>query len=429
MGMPNTVGRSLLGLCAVLLVVPATACRTVCDCDGDGAPDDGPSEVDAADGEETPADPSGDPDAASDPGEELPPGGREARGVWVTRWNYSSPGDIAAIMANVAAGGFNQVYFQVRGTADAFYASSLEPWSADLGALGEDPGWDPLLEAVGEAHAQGLEIHAWLNTFPVWSGSSPPAASTPEHIYNAHPEWICADAAGTPMPLGDGYVFGSPGNPDLQDHVAAVTADITRNYDVDGIHLDYIRYPGIGYCHDAVSNARYAAALAADPTLSREDWQRDQVSSTVRKVFDAVKAERGTAVVSAAVWFICRNVWGWSSVSQGYVEYYQDPRAWAGAGSIDAVIPMIYFDIVEPYGARLDFRAMLDDHVAGMSGVPVYAGIHGDETDFGNIEAEIDYTRSSGAAGYVIFAYSYVVDHDAFDDFAAGPNADEAWPP
>ncbi len=416
----------LAGLCAASLLALAPGCRTVCDCGGeDGSLDDAAHEAGDADGREAPDE----PDAPGDPDAELPPGGREARGVWVTRWDYSSPGDVAAIMSGIASAGFNQVYFQVRGTADAFYASSLEPWSADLGALGEDPGWDPLLEAVGEAHAQGLEIHAWLNTFPMWSGSSPPPSTTPEHVYNAHPDWICADSSGTPMPLGDGYVFGSPGNADLQDHVAAVAADIVRNYEVDGIHLDYIRYPGIGYCFDAVSESRFAAALAADPSLSRDDWQRDQVSATVQKVFDAVKAQEPAAALSAAVWFICRNVWGWSSVSQGCVEYYQDPRAWAASGHIDAVVPMIYFDIAEPYGARLDFRAMLDDHVSGMSGVPVYAGIDGDEADFGNIAAEIAYSRTAGAGGYVIFAYSSIVGHDAFDDFEAGPNADEAWPP
>jgi uncharacterized lipoprotein YddW (UPF0748 family) len=410
----------------VVLLVLVSGCRTVCDCgDADGSGEDAAREDGTPDGEDVPDV----PDVPADTGAELPPGGREARGVWVTRWNYSSPGDVAAIMSSIASGGFNQVYFQVRGTADAYYASSLEPWSAGLGGLGEDPGWDPLLEAVGEAHARGLEIHAWLNTFPLWSGTSPPPSSSPEHIYNAHPEWICADTSGTPMPLGDGYVFGSPGNPDLQDHVAAVAADIARHYAVDGIHLDYIRYPGIGYCFDAVSESRYADAVAAEPSLSREDWQRDQVAATVRKVNEAVKAERAGAVLSAAVWFICRNVWGWSSVSQGCVEFYQDPRAWAAAGTIDAVIPMIYFDIQEPYGTRLDFRAMLDDHVAGMSGVPVHAGIDGDETDFADIAAEIAYTRSSGAAGYVVFAYTSIVDHDAFDDFAGGPNTDEAWPP
>lgn len=423
--------RGRITIAAALLL--AGCHEKVCDCiDSDTEADDGPAEVDTEDAPDTAPDLPEDPafeDGATDPPEEPPPGGYEARGVWVTRWNYSSPGDIATIMSNIASGGFNQVYFQVRGTADAYYASTLEPWSAGLGALGEDPGWDPLLEAVGEAHALGLEIHAWLNTFPVWSGSSPPPSCTPQHIYNAHPEWICADSTGTPMLLGDSYVFGSPGNPDLQDHVAAVAAEIVTNYDVNGIHLDYIRYPGLDYCHDAVSEARFADARAADPSLSWDDWQRDQVTATVQKVHTAVKAGDPDAALTAAVWFICRNVWGWSAVSQGCMDYYQDPRAWGAAGIIDAVAPMIYFDIKEPYGTRLDFRAMLDDHVDSMSPTPVYAGIHGDYADFGEIDAEITYGRDNGAAGYVIFAYTYIVDHATFDDFASGPNAEEAWPP
>jgi uncharacterized lipoprotein YddW (UPF0748 family) len=310
--------------------------------------------------------------------------GRMARGY------YSG---VMVRRALVASGGFNQVFFHVRGTADAYYDSSLEPWAAGLGALGVDPGWDPLLEACAEAHARHLDIHAWIDTFPVWSGTSPPPPATPEHVYDAHPEWICADESGTPMPLGADYVFGSPGNPDLVDHIAAVAAEIVARYDVDGVHLDCIRAPGPGYCHDAASESRFAEASAADPSLTWGDWERDQVTATVEKVGEAIRAEDPDAVLTAAVWGIYRNTWGWTSVSQGYADYYQDPRAWAAASLVDAVVPMIYWDIKEPYATRLDFRAILDDHVAGMSGIPVLAGIHGD-----------------------------------YDDFASGPNAEEAWP-
>jgi len=420
-------GRFALGAALI-----ASACHEVCSCP---ATDSGAEDVAAGDALEldaaepdAPAD-TGLDDGPADPGVEPPPGGYEARGVWVTRWNFSSAGDITTIMDEVASGGFNQVYFQVRGTADAFYVSTLEPWSATLGALGVDPGWDPLDVAVTEAHARGLEIHAWINTFPVWSGTTPPPMTTPEHVYSAHPDWICADSGGTPMPLGSDYVFGSPGNPDFQDHIAAVAAEIVSSYSVDGLHLDYVRYPGPDYCHDATSESRFAAALASDPSLVWDDWQRDQVSAAVGKVYAAVKGARPDAVLSTAVWGIYRNTWGWTAVSQGYSDYFQDPRAWAAAGTVDAVVPMIYWDIKDPYGTRLDFRALLDDHVANMSGRSVYAGIHGDYDDFAEIAAEIAYGRESGARGYVVFAYVYLVSHAYLDDFASGPNALEAWPP
>ena len=70
---------------------------------------------------------------------------------------------------------FNAIFFQVRGNADAYYASQLEPWaSRPSGTLGQDPGWDPLAVAIAEGHARGLEVHAWINVFPSWLGETAP---------------------------------------------------------------------------------------------------------------------------------------------------------------------------------------------------------------------------------------------------------------
>src|SRR6185503_13559863 len=101
-----------------------------------------------------------------------------------------------------------------RGTADAYYTSSREPWAERLsGTLGADPGWDPLAEAIARAHARGIQVHAWINTFPAWSGLTAPAESAIRHPLLAHPEWLCADRDGTPMPpVASEYQFFSPGN-------------------------------------------------------------------------------------------------------------------------------------------------------------------------------------------------------------------------
>jgi uncharacterized lipoprotein YddW (UPF0748 family) len=357
-------------------------------------------------------------------------GGLEARGLWVTRWNYDSAEDVRGIVAAMADAGFNQIYFQVRGRADAFYRSAYEPWAAELsGTLGVDPGWDPLQTAIDAAHARGLEVHAWLNTFPCWSGYDPPPHTAPEQLYNAHPEWIVADESGTRMALNDSYVFCSPGIPEVREHVANVARDIDDKYEVDGIHMDYIRYPGPEYSHDATSEARYAEARALRPDLTYEDWQREQVTELVGLLYETLAAVGDGTVLSAAVWGIYRNTFGWSAVSQGYVEYYQDPRAWTAAGLIDAICPMIYWPLTEPPGLRTDFRTLVADHVAGNPDRFVYAGMHGDYDDFAEIAAEIAVARELGAGGTVIFAYPNVVEHDYWDDLRSGPFAEPAAPP
>jgi uncharacterized lipoprotein YddW (UPF0748 family) len=356
--------------------------------EADGGGDSAPS---AADGD---TDAGGQDSGGVDP---IEPGTEELRGIWITRWSWSSPAEIEAMMADVAASGFNTVFFQVRGTFDAYYDSGVEPWAARLtGTLGQDPGWDPLAVAVEAGHTQGLAVHAYLNTFPLWRGTEPPGESTPPHALAAHPQWLIADGTGEPQALNSSYVFASPGNPSVQAHIRSVATDIVRNYAVDGVHLDYIRYPGAGYSHDATSEARWAAEGG-----DWGDWQRAQVVATAAGVYDAVDVP-----VTAAVWGVHTNVFGWSGVSQGAVDYYQDSFAFLEAGALDANIPMIYWPVAEVEGSRLDFRVLVRDHVSHAAGRHVYAGMGGESVDFEQLVACIEVAREEGADGVVVFDYS-----------------------
>jgi uncharacterized lipoprotein YddW (UPF0748 family) len=322
---------------------------------------------------------------------------RELRGIWVTRWTYSSEEDITALIQDIANAGFNTVYFQIRGNFDAYYDSSIEPWAKGLtGELGKDPGWDPLQTAVTVGHEQNLEIHAYINVFPFWSGSTPPSSSTPTHAYLEHPDWVVADEDGKTMELRSGYVFASPGNPDVRARVAAVAADIESKYAVDGIHLDYIRYPGDEYSHDPVSEAAFAASGATD----WGNWQREQVKATVGGVSEAVSVP-----VSAAVWGIYENSFGWSSVSQGNISYYQDSWAFLTEGLLDANVPMIYWSVKEERGERLDFQTLVAEHVAHSGDRHVYAGINAELGLDGVVEC-IEAARREQADGVVLFDYS-----------------------
>ncbi len=125
----------------------------------------------------------------------------EVRALWVTRFDWTSFGQPASrskideIVANAAYAGFNTIYFQVRGTADAYYTPGLEPWAqrvsgGTLGSPPPDPTFDPLAYFVQKAHAANIQLHAYLNIYPVWDCGSVPPATTPTHLYyqlqNAH---------------------------------------------------------------------------------------------------------------------------------------------------------------------------------------------------------------------------------------------------
>ena len=358
----------------------------------------------------------------------------EARALWVTRWDYSSITDVQTLVENAAGSGFNVLLFQVRGAADAFYTPGLEPWAARLsgGSLGQDPGWDPLQAAVETAHAHGLELHAYVNVYPVWAGTATPSANTvPEHLFwtlsrrYTWDDWRHVGSAGVTMTLNSGYLWATPALADVVERVVSVTADLVTRYDVDGVHLDLVRYANRQYSYDPFSNARYEAACAQDPTLTRAEWQRQQVTLLVSRVYAEVLPLRPGVRLSAAVWPVYQDRWGWG-YSEGYGETYQDSQRWTLSGAIDAIMPMLYPadvlaspDVFTP----TQFSLLVSDFLAHAGGRHVFPGISAQYADFDAISQRIAIARALGAPGHAIFSARLVALNDYWDEFAAGPYA------
>ena len=351
----------------------------------------------------------------------------EGRGIWVTRWEYGSRQDVVHVMDACAAAGLNIIYWQVRGRGDALYRSTIEPWASELGSLGEDPGWDPLEVALEEAHARKLELHAWINVFTMWSGNRPPPSTDPEQIFNAHPEWRMVDQDGVPMPLGDGYVWMSPGITAVREHNLAVAREILAEYPVDGLHLDRIRYPGRGWSHDQESLDAFEQAQSQEPGLDFAEWRRRAVSEQVRMYHDESSGHDPPLPLSAAVGCNYNNEQGWSSVHVSYTDSFQDSRAWMEQGIIDQVHPMCYWPIRDDYGSRTDFAWLADDLVADALELDydrhLFIGMLADYDSFTEIEDEIEYTRNNGSHGIVLFSFSGLENMGYVDDLGSGPFA------
>jgi len=343
-------------------------------------------------------------------------GKREARGVWVSRFEYANEqvrnnpaagrDVILSVFERARKAKFNMVFFQVRGNADALYRSQLEPWSALLtGTLGQDPGWDPLEVAVAEAHRLGLELHVWVNTFPIWRGGTPPPETSPRQIFLEHPDWLVCDSAGISMRTeGNEYIWGSPGNPGMRRHVLEVVKDIVTRYDVDGIHFDYVRYPenavARGYSHDSVSVARFMDPEINPNKLSWDHWQREQVSQFVFDSYNMIMATKPWIKMSAAVIGKYTGK-GWTA----YDAVYQDPRRWMELGKIDFVAPMVYWERSHPTHPFVPLITQWQDRVAydrhvlpGLS-----AGLQ-ERVGWSEISEEIDAVRKLGMPGVVFFS-------------------------
>lgn len=289
--------------------------------------------------------------AAADPPEQpvppAPPHERSFLGLWITRWDYRSEQDVGECIARAALLGATDVFWQVRGQADAFYRSDLEPWGRelfrDLPKGTADPGYDPLAAAVNAAHARGLRLHAWVNIMPLWKGAEPP--TDPHHPFNAHPEWRLRDSKGAPQPLNEHYVIVNPVLPAVHDHIVAVCKDIVARYAVDGLHMDYVRFVSdtmkdpAAYPRDPESVALFKRATGrsgldtAEDRSAFRDFKRDQITELVRRIRREAVNSRPGVVLTAAVWRrpdLARDV------------YLQDAAAWLAAGTLDRACPMIY---------------------------------------------------------------------------------------
>lgn len=347
----------------------------------------------------------------------------EARALWVTRFDYDSEAKIARIMETAAKANFNIVYFQVRAAGDAYYRSNIEPCAARLcGKLGGTPTYDPLEVAVREGHRRGLEVHAYLNALTGRSAGiegeckpiPEPDPGNPRHMLLDHPEWVMSDRWGKrlPCPNSEEYVWVSPSFPGVRTQLARVAADIARRYDVDGIHLDRIRYPGNAWSWDAESRAGFGK----DPDSNRADWRAyrtDLVNRMVRETFDSVTAVKPNLAYSAAVWGIYFDKWQWKTLA-GTTDLMQDSRAWAKEGYMDILVPMTYSRIKEPC-ARIDWGCMLDEQLGSErdTGRHMYIGIDASK-GAREVVNQVRMARSRGATGMALFSYSALANTGAF---------------
>jgi uncharacterized lipoprotein YddW (UPF0748 family) len=345
-----------------------------------------------------------------------PPVLREMRGLWVatvanidwpTRNTLSAEqqrAELVEIIARAAETGINTLIFQVRPAGDAVYASSIEPWGAMLtGAQGTSPGYDPLAFAIEQAHARGLELHAWINPFRA-GNTADTARLASSHLFNARRDLI--RVYGT-------QIWMDPGEPEVHDHTLRVVADLVRRYDLDAVHLDDYFYPyvqndaggrPIPFPDDA-TYARYGAGLP------RDDWRRANVDRFVERLYREVRALDPTLKVGISPFGIWRP--GHPPGVQGldaYASIYADSRKWLQEGWLDYLAPQLYWAIAAPqqsYPALLDW--WLQQNARGRHvwpGLAAYRVNNGTASAFSmqEIPDQIRLTRArQGGTGHILY--------------------------
>jgi uncharacterized lipoprotein YddW (UPF0748 family) len=326
----------------------------------------------------------------------------ETRAVWLSTasgdWPTSTNPDeqkrsLIKIFDNLRELKFNTVFFQVRPRGNTMYHSVLEPWATQLtGILGRDPGYDPLEFAIEEAHTRGLELHAWFNVAKVFAGDAPP--SHPQHLVRTHPEWLRKVENEWWMDMGI---------PAARDYTQELVMELVRNYDLDGIHFDYIRYPGSKF-DDWGSFREYSNGM------ERNEWRRENITLFVRNCYERINKEKPYLKVGSAPLGIYQSMDGAQSSFTGIDGVFQDARAWLREGIQDYIAPQLYWSFGEqrsPYDP--DFAILCNDWARERYGRNVFAGIGAYQENVRSETAEqIRFSRDVNMQGQSIFRYENI---------------------
>ena len=266
----------------------------------------------------------------------------EVRAVWLTTiggidWPHSYAGsarsierqkdELRDILDRLQRANINTVLLQTRIRATTIYPSAYEPWDGCLsGKPGKSPGYDALKFAIDECHRRGMELHAWIVAIPVgkWNGAGC------VRLRKRHP--------GLVRKIGDeGYL--DPEKPQTAEYLADLCAEITGNYDIDGIHLDYIRY------HETW------------PMKVSRRQGRTNITNIVRAISRRVKSIKPWVKMSCSPIGKYKDLSRFSSYGwNAYERVCQDAQAWLRDGLMDELFPMMYFRGNQFYPFALDWN-------------------------------------------------------------------------
>lgn len=321
--------------------------------------------------------------------------GAEFRGLWVDAFHpgFKTPAQTTAMVARAKECGFNAVVVQVRRRGDVYYKSAIEPMATDVA-----PGYDPLADIVKQAHAAGLEAHAWIAVYEV-SHDVPYIKPDPAKVHLAHPNWLMKDEHGKSKFPGE-KLYLDPGVPEVREYLAGIIGEIAEKYEVDGVHLDLVKYSGpqSGYNDLSVSRFNEETKSQGKPKSTDKawgDWRRAQVTEFVRLAKERLSQSRQRAKLSAAVS---------GSRYHAYENCLQDWVGWLKSGLLDFAVPMVF-----AMDDRVFQSTMADALKAGGSD-KIYVGQGGWQLSAAQSVQQIRKAREAGAKGIVIYSYAYCKD-------------------
>ena len=319
----------------------------------------------------------------------------EVRAVWVTTiggldWPHSyaqsfhsiekQKNELRDILDKLKLANINTILLQARVRATTIYPSAIEPWDGCMsGVPGKTPGYDPLAFAIEECHKRGMELHAWVVTIPIGKWNNYGC----RQLRRKHPDMV--------KRIGD-EGFLDPEKRASADYIADICGEITRNYDIDGIHLDYIRYP--------------------------ETWKgrinvqrgRENITRIVEKVTERVKAQKPWVKMSCSPVGKHDDLTRFSSKGwNARTKVCQDAQAWLAKGLMDQLYPMMYFKGNQFYPFALDWNENRNGKIIA-PGLGIYfLSPKEKDWDIEVVTRELHFLQEEGM-GHAFFRCKFLID-------------------
>lgn len=338
---------------------------------------------------------------------------RETRAVWLTtiggldwpriqatdaRSRERQKQELIRILDQYQRANINTVIFQTRVRAALLYPSKIEPWELSLtGVAGKDPGYDPLAFCIDECHKRGMELHAWVVCIPIGTKERQ-AKYGAASLTKKRPELV-KTAKG-------GEMFMIPGKPETADYIANICKEIVENYDVDGISLDYIRYP------ESIYNFSDENLYPRSSSQSKADWKRENITRIVRRVHDVVKPIKPWVKLSSSPIGKYKDTSRYSAGGwNGYNAVWQDPILWLKEDWQDLLFPMMYFTGNNYYPFLFQWAEMANGHpICPGLGIYFLDPREGRWT-LNEVRAEMHTARNSGIGGIAFYRGEFLTNN------------------
>ena len=343
----------------------------------------------------------------------------EKRLLWVVRDAMSSTESIDELIEFADENKFNHLLVQVRGRGDALYESNLVPRSIRL----KDADFDPLEYIISKAKPLDIKIHAWLNMYCLWSASSMP--NQQNHLLYTNPDWLDNDSQKNVnveqvlidiknKSYNDEGLFLAPTHPEVSRYLIDVVEEVVQNYNIDGIHLDYVRFYNENYGLNPVGLSFYKKYRGESnvPFLSTQiiqdpiwgSFRRNSVTKLVKGISNVIKANRDNCILSAAVkpnLYSARNDFG------------QEWDVWLLAGYLDWVIPMNYLPELDIFSTNIN---VMEDNLPKKHRSKIIMGLATYNQDPNQVNEKIQFTKDSGFNGICLFSYNVFRDTTGYFD-------------